>query len=395
MAVTILILAAIVVVGLLLNLPQLGRSRLWLATVTPLASIIGSGFLVAAPLLARVAGPYAVVVMTALCAAAYVIGAAIRHNILAVEPALAGARPLPRAIRVMERGGELILALSYLISICFYIQLMSSFALDGAGVRDPQAGRIFSTVVIGFLGALGLLRGFGRLQALEEHAVVMKLAVIAGLLAGLAVFDIGGAGGPSLAVPVIDAHAVRVGLGALLIIQGFETSRYLGHVYSPEERVRSMRYAQLIASAIYVVFMLLAVDFLDPAQPADETAIIHYSEKIAPILPVFLILGAVAAQFSAAIADFVGGAGILVEALPVRERLVYPGIAAAAIGLTWSLNVFEVLTLASRGFAAYYLIQCVEALIVAWPERSRPRLAVFAAGALVSAATLVFGLPTA
>lgn len=395
MAVTILILATIMIVGLLLNLPQVGKSRLWLATVTPLASIIGSGFLVAAPLLARVAGPYAVVTMAVLCAAAYLIGTAIRYNILTVEPILAGTRPGPRAIRVLERGGDLILALSYLISICFYIQLMSSFALDGAGVQGVQAGKIFSAAVIGFLGALGLLRGFGRLQALEEHAVVMKLAVIAGLLAGLAVFDIGGTGGSALAVPPIDVHAVRVGLGALLIIQGFETSRYLGHVYSAEERVRSMRYAQILASAIYVAFMLLAVDFLDPAQPADETAIIRYSEKVAPILPVFLILGAVAAQFSAAIADFVGGAGILVETLPVREKWVYPGIAAAAIALTWSLDVFEVLTLASRGFAAYYLIQCLEALIVAWPERSALRLATFAGGALISAATLVFGLPTA
>jgi len=63
--------------------------------------------------------------------------------------------------------------------------------------------------------------------------------------------------------------------------------------------------------------------------------------------------------------------------------------------LTWSLNVFEVLTLASRGFAAYYLIQCVEALMLAWPERSAGRIAAFGTGALLSAATLVFGLPTA
>ena len=105
--------------------------------------------------------------------------------------------------------------------------------------------------------------------------------------------------------------------------------------------------------------------------------------------------GKIAPQFSAAIADFVGGAGILVETLPVRERLVYPAIAAAAIALTWSLNVFELLTLASRGFAAYYPVQCAEALIVAWPERSALRLAAFGTGALLSAATLAFGLPTA
>ena len=40
MTTTILILAAIVGVGLALNLPRVGASRMWLATVTPLASII-------------------------------------------------------------------------------------------------------------------------------------------------------------------------------------------------------------------------------------------------------------------------------------------------------------------------------------------------------------------
>lgn len=395
MTVTIAVVAAIGLVGLGLNVPRIGSARIWLATVTPLASIIGSGFLVAAPLLARVAGPYAVLVMTALCAGAFLIGSAIRYNIMAVEPVLAGGRQGPRALPAMERGAELILALSYLISICFYIQLMSAFALDGLGLHGQLAGKLFATAVIGSLGVLGLARGFGRLQALEEHAVVMKLAVIAGLLTGLLLFDVYATNLKPVAVPEIDLHAVRVGLGALLIIQGFETSRYLGHVYSPEERVRSMRYAQIIASAIYVLFMVLVIDFLDPTQPADETAIIHYSERIDVVLPAFLIIGAVAAQFSAAIADFVGGAGILVEALPVQERWVYPAIAAAAIGLTWSLNVFEVLTLASRGFAAYYLIQCIEALMLAWPERSVVRIAAFGTGALLSAATLVFGLPTA
>ncbi|MEO2153643.1 MAG: hypothetical protein ABGX24_04405 [Aquificota bacterium] len=40
--------------------PKLEKSRLWRATVIPLASIIGSGYLVCAPLLYYAVGDYAV-----------------------------------------------------------------------------------------------------------------------------------------------------------------------------------------------------------------------------------------------------------------------------------------------------------------------------------------------
>ena len=42
------------------------NSQDWQATVTPLASIMGSGFLVSAPLLSGVAGNYAVLCMSCL-----------------------------------------------------------------------------------------------------------------------------------------------------------------------------------------------------------------------------------------------------------------------------------------------------------------------------------------
>ncbi len=61
--------------------PRLIRSPLWRATVTPLASIIGSGFLVAGPILAHAAGNWAWAAMLALCLVGYLFGAAIRRNI--------------------------------------------------------------------------------------------------------------------------------------------------------------------------------------------------------------------------------------------------------------------------------------------------------------------------
>ena len=53
----ILIISIAIVLGAYLAFsPRLSKSQTWLATATPLASIMGSGFLVSAPLLAGVVG---------------------------------------------------------------------------------------------------------------------------------------------------------------------------------------------------------------------------------------------------------------------------------------------------------------------------------------------------
>ena len=45
--------------------------------------------------------------------------------------------------------------------------------------------------------------------------------------------------------------------GALLVVQGFETSRFLGDKYSRAVRVAGMRNAQIISGALYVVSVVL------------------------------------------------------------------------------------------------------------------------------------------
>jgi len=67
------VVVAVAGVGLLLFAP-FTRTALWRATVTPLASIIGSGFLVSAPLLAREFGGYAAPAMALLIVLAAFIG---------------------------------------------------------------------------------------------------------------------------------------------------------------------------------------------------------------------------------------------------------------------------------------------------------------------------------
>ncbi|TMV75021.1 hypothetical protein FGG78_28785 [Thioclava sp. BHET1] len=120
---------------------------------------------------------------------------------------------------------------------------------------------------------------------------------------------------------------------------------------------------------------------------------------VAPILPVILVISAVASQFSASVADSVGAAGLL-EGIS-RGRLSpqhsYPIIALIAILLTWETDVFRLITLASQAFALFYLLQCGVAMLLSWrdeigPARRRHLLTFGAAGLFCLCVTLL-GIP--
>ena len=113
------------------------RSRSWIATVTPLASIIGSGFLVAVPLLGRAEGLWAAPSMLGIVVVAYALGTVIRHNIRHVESRLAGDA-VPPSLAALERLSALALILAYLVSVTFYLRILSAFLLGGLGGRDSR-----------------------------------------------------------------------------------------------------------------------------------------------------------------------------------------------------------------------------------------------------------------
>ena len=63
-------------------------SRAWRATITPLASIIGSGFLVVVPLLGHSLGGGSLWAILAIVVFAYAVGEVLRFNIVHLEPLL-------------------------------------------------------------------------------------------------------------------------------------------------------------------------------------------------------------------------------------------------------------------------------------------------------------------
>ncbi len=370
---TILVALALLVGALLLS-KRLRDNRRWRATVTPLASIIGSGFLVIVPLLGNAVGGYAPLAMLAVVSLAYLIGAAIRFNIRVAEPLLALPGAKVSTLSRLDNVAGIVLGFAYVISVTFYLRLLASFALRGVDLESELAAKLITTAILVFIGGAGWLRGLGFLERLEEYSVSIKLAIIASLLVGWGIHDISNIGDLDIAATLpadLDPfYVTRLLAGVLIVVQGFETSRYLGAEYDAELRVLTMRRAQIISALIYVVFVTLALpSFGLLSDVIDETAIIDLSGSVAAVLPAMLVIAAVMSQLSAAVADTVGSGGLFAQG--VGERFDLPAkagyvlVASVGVVLVWTTNVFEIISLASRAFATYYALQCLVAMAAA------------------------------
>lgn len=389
-------------VSVLMLQRRVRRHELWRATVTPLASIIGSGFLIMVPLLATIVGSSAGMAMLGIILLSLWLGSALRFNISheGADPTLS---PVPFAAG-LERTSELALAIAYAISIAFYIRLMSAFLLTGLDAFTNFNADILATLIVAFIGIYGAKRGLSGLERLEVFSVTIKLSIIAALLFGLSYYHVA-LNGDALDVTVEPETSgwerLRLLGGMLLIVQGFETSKYLASAYAPPVRVRSMFLAQILAGAIYITFVYLAMPLVASvaASAPSETGIIEITGQVTLVLPLMLIVAAVMSQFSAAIADTIGAGGVIEteSRRRISARGSYPIIAIAAVVLIWTSHVFEMVSLASRAFALYYLCQTLRAALLsaAAPERSGKAVRVpsFLALSAVMLAIVLFAKP--
>ncbi|MEZ5791700.1 MAG: hypothetical protein R3D34_13275 [Nitratireductor sp.] len=376
--VDIAIVAALLITGLVLLQPRIASSKNWRATVTPLASIIGSGFLVLGPVLQHAYGAYAALAMAALCALAWAFGSAIRFNIKEAEGSLSGARE-----HGVETAASWALAFAYVISVAYYLNLFGAFAVSLTPVEGPFAGKVVTTAVFSLILAVGWTNGFRMLERMEYFSVAIKLAIIASLLVGLGWFlTLQVAAGKQIYSPVSvgPLEAITLGFGLIVTVQGFETSRYLGRSYDAKTRISSMRLAQLVSALIYLAYIgMLSFAIAAPEGKLSETAIIDMMAVVSPVLPWLLVAAALAAQFSAAVADTGGSGGLFAEVSGGRlsVRQAYALLVALGVALTWSANVFEIIAYASRAFALYYALQCLLAALVAMRKGKPLALTVF------------------
>ncbi len=369
MIIFLAILSAIFVIGLL-SFGQFARSNEWRATVTPLASIIGSGFLICGPLLAKEFGSAAILAMAALLAIAYALGAVIRFNIIHVEniaPTLSANDPMAWAMR----AGQVMLAIAYAVSVAYYLKLLAEFSMKLLNVPIVWHGVIANglvTLIIVILAALTFSGDIKKIEHAAHASVSVKLGVILGLLVGLAWWWATQAWVP-LDIPAskLSWSGVPLLLGLLITVQGFETSRFMGDSYDQRTRVRAMQRAQWISSVIYLAFLALLTPFLHEAQRAEGVAgILDIMKLVAPALGIFVLIGAVSSQLSAAIADSIGSGGLLVEVS--RRKLgirgAFMAASALSIAVVWLTDPYSVIALSSRAFGLFYAVQALLALWV-------------------------------
>ncbi|MGN6376780.1 MAG: hypothetical protein ACTHMG_14675 [Sphingomonas sp.] len=361
MIVAISIAAALIVAGLL-SFTRFARSDRWIATVTPLASIIGSGFLICGPILAREFGSAALPAEVLLLAIAYAVGWVIRFNIVnveAVKERLTPHDPLNYGTGIAQAT----LAIAYAVSVAYYLKLLAAFAMKPLAIDSAFIANVAVTGVILAFVALTFSGSIRRIEHAAHASVSVKLGIIAGMLVALGLWWAMHPHQPAALPPAkVRWAGIPLLLGLLITVQGFETSRYMGAQYDRPTRVATMRHAQWISSAIYLAFLALLTPFLGQAAQAEGVAgILDIMELVAPAMGAFVLIGAVSSQLSAAIADSIGSGGLLVEISRGRlgVRAAFMAAAALAIAVTWLTDPLSVIAWASRAFALYYAMQAV------------------------------------
>ena len=391
----IAIFFSLVVVIVLFN-KRFRFSQQWRATVTPLASIIGSGFLIVAPLLHATMGKWALAGIVVLSLFSLALGAIIRFNILHAEQYL--VENPNGSIAKLEQVGQWFLGGAYAISVAFYISLFSAFVFDRLGIENLYIVRGATTAVLLSIMAVAWIRGAKGLEAIELYAVTIKLSIIVGVLVALFTYDISTGKAwfeHSATQSLSEFEIISMLAGMLMVTQGFETTRFMGAEYSATQRIKAVKYSQGIAIVLYVIFIGLTCPiFLEfPIVELNETTISHTLGKAVWVLPILLLIAATASQLSAALADTIGGGGLVRELLKskISTNMGYMLVVILAIILVWTSNVFEIINFASKGFALYYLVQTLITIMLLLKYQNKTgRVWLKIIGSAFIAASLVF-----
>ncbi len=366
------------------------------AMSTPLASIFGSGFLVVVPILASAVGPYALPAMIIVAFIAFWVGSIVRHNILCAEPVLAEGK---QSVTIMaEQLSAYALVAAYVVSVCLYVHILSSFVLASFELDTAFNNSLLTTLIIAAITVIGLFGGLKPLEKLERWALYITIVILGLLLIMFAAYDINQyLTFKQFMLPDMPDRStweiVTIVAGTLIVVQGFETTRYLGEQFDASTRIRASRWSQYLSLSIYVLFVALAQPLVAVLEGVyNENSLIVLAATASLFLPIPLIIAASMSQFSAAVADTLAAAANLKETSKQRidTRWGYLLVGVTAMALSWSGSTFEIITLASRAFAFYYLLQCVVAFSVCHNTRERC-LFVFIGAILLF--VLIFAVP--
>ncbi len=342
--------------------------RVLSASVTPLSSIFGSGFLIIVPVLERALGTLSVVGITGVCVLAWLIGTVTRHNVRAVER-LDDEQPRDRVTSRIDDASDVVIVVAYIISIALYLRIMAQYVIDFVSPGSIVAERALATAAVLVIVGVGVARGFSGLDRLERLALAAVLVLTTVLGVALFFHDVSEVLAGSVRLPPVPANGlVEVLLvlsGIVITVQGFETVRYLGHEYDEDTRVWASRLAQIVATSIYIGFVAVATPVMGLGTEAGpDRTLLDITGRVVAFLSLPLVITAVLSQFSAATADTVAAHGNLQRLTPrlMRGPRSFVASGATAIALIWVVSTFPLIAIASRAFAAYYAVESVVAM---------------------------------
>jgi hypothetical protein len=394
------ILAVLTLAGLawVLYRPRVQGSAAYKATVVPLANIMDVGFIVLSPIIVVLVGYDALWVMLGLCLLGILTGFAISYNVTNYEPLVGQPDPLHRWNSIALWA----LICASVANIAYYGQLLMTLVLLPLGdLYSPGLARVTAAALLAIVMVYGFAKGLGALNDLGNKTTAFNLAGIVAVLVAFAAYNVQQLVGADFHWPDFnaanDTEAFRKVLGLFALVQGFEASRYLGGYFPAEMRIKTMRLAQYIASIVFVLFVAFSlILFAKTMVPANTEAIFVVSKQVSVFLPFLIMAVALGSELSAILNATESRTDLLVQQAGDRfsKRWSFPALLVPTILVVMLTDVTSAVALASRVFAAYYLLQAFIAGRLAWRSRSWRWVAFFTGIGLAMGAIAVFGIPS-
>ena len=388
----VLAILTIAVIAYFLYRPRVQKSKEYQATVVPLSNIMDVGFIIMSPAIVLLAGFSAPLVMLGICLIAIAAGFAIAYNIRHYEPLQGTGDPINR----VERTAEWALLGASIVNIAYYTLLLMALFLLPFDAFSTGRQAVMGTIYLAGIAVIGYFGGMNWLNQKGDQTTAFNLAAVFGVLVAFAIYNLQEWLGGRWALaesPEPDLEDFRKIIGLFAIVQGFEAARYIGGRFGAERRITTMRIAQGISTVVFVALIAaILVLFLPPEAPVDGTAIFLVADKVGNTLPWLLLLAAIGSQTSAIIGATSSRSDMLVNA-KVPRKISFLVILIPAILVVIFTDVSAAVNLASRVFAAYFLIQALLAGLLARRKQNWWAVAGFTVIGLIMATIMIFGLP--
>ena len=364
------------------------------ATVVPLSNIMDVGFIVMSPAIVLLAGYQAPFVMLGICLVAIATGFAMSYNIRHFEP-LKGSGD---RLLIVGRVSRVALTLASVINIAYYTLLLVTLALWPFDAYSERNLAIVGTALIAVLLVVGWMGRMDALNRLADKTTAFNLSAVIAVVVAFGVYNIQEALGGRWEFPpsdtVVDATALRQIIGLFAIVQGFEAARYIGSRFAGEVRISAMRVAQYISTVVFVALLaFVLILFVQVQTDFDATAIFVVSDQVGDFMPWLILLAALGSQTSAIIGATMSRSDMITDETSVSRRATFLILLLPAIAVFLLTDVTQAVTLASRVFATYFVIQAVMAWVLARRRGNWAAVAGFTLVALTMATIAIFGLP--